>query len=70
MDRQERISEIYRTESRRVFATLARLLRDLDLAEEAMQEAFALAVTQWQTTGVPDNPRAWLISTGRSGTAN
>ena len=59
------VDEIYRLESRRVFATLVRLLRDFDLAEEAMHEAFALAVTQWGESGVPENPRAWLISTGR-----
>jgi RNA polymerase sigma-70 factor (ECF subfamily) len=59
------IEEIYRTESRRVLATLIRLLRDFDLAEEAMQEAFAAAVEQWPRDGVPANPRAWLVSTGR-----
>ena len=59
------VDELYRSESRRVFATLVRLLRDFDLAEEAMHEAFALAVTQWIESGVPDNPRAWLVSTGR-----
>ena len=59
------VEEVYRSESRRVFATLVRLLRDFDLAEEAMHEAFALAVTQWTESGVPENPRAWLISTGR-----
>jgi RNA polymerase sigma-70 factor (ECF subfamily) len=59
------VDALYRTESRRVFASLVRLLRDFDLAEEAMQEAFALAVTQWIQTGVPENPRAWLVSTGR-----
>ena len=59
------VDKVYRLESRRVFATLVRLLRDFDLAEEAMHEAFALAVTQWAESGVPENPRAWLISTGR-----
>jgi RNA polymerase sigma-70 factor (ECF subfamily) len=59
------IDEIYRTESRRVLATLIRLLRDFDLAEEAMQEAFAAAVEQWPRDGVPANPRPWLVSTGR-----
>ncbi|WP_166831683.1 RNA polymerase sigma factor [Thalassoroseus pseudoceratinae] len=59
------IDEIYRTQSRRVFATLVRLLNDFDLAEEAMHEAFASAVDQWQRDGIPANPRAWLISTGR-----
>jgi RNA polymerase sigma-70 factor, ECF subfamily len=60
-----RLNDIYRTESRRVFATLVRLLRDFDLAEEAMHDAFALAVTQWAESGIPENPRAWLVSTGR-----
>ena len=59
------IEEIYRVDSRRIFASLVRLLRDFDAAEEAMQEAFAAAFTQWQQTGIPANPRAWLISTGR-----
>lgn len=59
------VDTIYRTESRRVFATLVRLLGDFDLAEEAMHEAFALAVGQWAESGIPDNPRAWLVSTGR-----
>jgi RNA polymerase sigma-70 factor, ECF subfamily len=56
---------VYRTESRRVYATLVRLLRDFDMAEEAMHDAFAQAVVQWAENGVPDNPRAWLVSTGR-----
>jgi RNA polymerase sigma-70 factor (ECF subfamily) len=59
------IDETYRTESRRVFASLVRLLRDFDLAEEAMHEAFAAAVERWASDGVPDNPRTWLVSTGR-----
>lgn len=59
------VDEVYRTDSRRVFATLIRLLGDFDLAEEAMHEAFAAAVEQWQREGVPANPRAWLVSTGR-----
>ncbi len=59
------VEDVYRSESRRVFATLVRLLRDFDLAEEAMHEAFALAVTQWAESGIPESPRAWLISTGR-----
>ena len=57
--------EVYRSESRRVLATLIRLLGDFDLAEEAMQEAFAAALEQWPREGVPSNPRAWLVSTGR-----
>ncbi len=59
------IDEIYRTESRRVFASLVRLIRDFDLAEEALHEAFAAAVERWEHEGVPQNPRAWLVSTGR-----
>ena len=62
---QRQIEAIYRTESRRVFATLVRLLRDFDLAEEALHEAFAAAVERWVVEGVPANPRAWLVSTGR-----
>jgi RNA polymerase sigma-70 factor, ECF subfamily len=60
-----RIEALYRTESRRVLATLVRLLGDFDLAEEALQDAFAAAVTQWPRDGLPANPRAWLVSTGR-----
>src|SRR5512134_2617721 len=56
---------VYRTESRRVFATLIRLLGDFDVAEEALHDAFAAAVEQWPREGVPDNPRAWLVSAGR-----
>lgn len=59
------VGEVYRTESRRVYATLVRLLKDFDLAEEAMHDAFATAVESWRTEGVPNNPRAWLVSTGR-----
>jgi RNA polymerase sigma-70 factor (ECF subfamily) len=59
------IDQVYRTESRRVIATLIRLLGDFDLAEEAMQEAFTAAVEKWPAEGVPRNPRAWLVSTGR-----
>ncbi len=62
---RERIEATYRTESRRVFASLVRLVRDFDLAEEALHEAFAAAVERWAVEGVPDNPRAWLVSTGR-----
>src|SRR5215471_13758036 len=60
-----RVEEIYRTESRRVLATLIRLLGDFDLAEEALQNAFAAAVAAWPRDGVPQNPRAWLVSAGR-----
>jgi RNA polymerase sigma-70 factor (ECF subfamily) len=56
---------LFRTESRRVFATLVRLLGDLDLAEEALAEAFRAALEQWPREGVPENPRAWLVSAGR-----
>ena len=60
-----RVDEIYRAGSRQVLATLIRLLNDFDLAEEALHEAFAAAVEQWPRDGVPANPRAWLVSTGR-----
>ena len=59
------IEAVYRAESRRVLATLVRLLGDFDLAEEATQDAFAAALAQWSTAGVPANPRAWLVSAGR-----
>src|SRR5436853_6123222 len=61
----EEIQRIYRTESRRVFATLVRLLGDFDVAEEALHDAFRAALEQWPAEGIPDNPRAWLVSTGR-----
>lgn len=64
-DVRQFIDELYRTESRRVFATLVRLLNDFDLAEEAMHEAFTSAFVKWQEEGIPRNPRAWLVSTGR-----
>ncbi|WP_323987354.1 RNA polymerase sigma factor [Pseudomonas canadensis] len=59
------VEAIYRRESRRVLATLIRLLGDFDLAEEALHEAFFVALQRWSQEGVPDNPRAWLVSTGR-----
>jgi RNA polymerase sigma-70 factor (ECF subfamily) len=59
------VESLYRLESGRVLATLVRLLGDLDLAEEAMHEAFAAALESWSETGIPDNPRPWLISTAR-----
>jgi RNA polymerase sigma-70 factor, ECF subfamily len=59
------VEEIYRTQSRRVYATLVRLLGDFDLAEEALQESFAIAVQKWAQEGVPANPVGWLISTAR-----
>src|ERR1700716_3149952 len=61
----ETVNAVYRSESRRVLATLIRLLGDFDVAEEALQEAFASAVAQWPREGVPANPRAWLGSAGR-----
>jgi len=61
----ESIDAIYRTESRRVFATLVRMLGDFDLAEEALHDAFRAALKQWPREGVPANPRAWLVSAGR-----
>jgi RNA polymerase sigma-70 factor, ECF subfamily len=61
----ERVDSLYRTESRRIFATLVRLLGDFDLAEEALHEAFTAAVERWAQDGVPQNPCSWLISTGR-----
>jgi RNA polymerase sigma-70 factor (ECF subfamily) len=61
----EKVGAVYRAESRRVFATLVRLLGDFDLAEEALHEAFRAALEQWPRDGIPDNPRAWLVSAGR-----
>ncbi|WP_065259309.1 RNA polymerase sigma factor [Pseudomonas bananamidigenes] len=60
-----RVEQVYREDSRRILATLIRLLGDFDLAEEALHEAFFVAVERWQRDGVPDNPRAWLVSAGR-----
>jgi RNA polymerase sigma-70 factor (ECF subfamily) len=62
---REKIDEIYRLESRRVLATLIRLLGDFDLAEEALHEAFTTALEQWAREGLPKNPRTWLVSVGR-----
>ena len=62
---QRKVEAIYRAESRRVFATLVRFLGDFDLAEEALHDAFRAALEQWPAQGIPDNPRAWLVSTGR-----
>jgi RNA polymerase sigma-70 factor, ECF subfamily len=67
---RETIARIYRDESPRALATLIRLLGDFDAAEEALQEAFTIAVTQWERDGVPANPRAWLVSTGRNRTVD
>jgi RNA polymerase sigma-70 factor (ECF subfamily) len=62
---RNKIEDVYRTDSRRVLATLIRLLGDFELAEEALQNAFAAAMEQWPRDGVPDNPRAWLVTAGR-----
>jgi RNA polymerase sigma-70 factor, ECF subfamily len=62
---RERVDAVYRSDSRRVLATLIRLLGDFDLAEEALHDAFTAAVEQWPRDGAPSNPRAWLVSTGR-----
>jgi RNA polymerase sigma-70 factor (ECF subfamily) len=62
---REIVDGIYRSESRRVFATLIRLLGDFDVAEEALHDAFRAALEQWPQQGVPANPRAWLVSAGR-----
>jgi RNA polymerase sigma-70 factor (ECF subfamily) len=64
-DVRELVEALYRTESCHVLATLIRLLGDFDTAEEALHDAFAVAVVQWARDGVPTNPRAWLVSTGR-----
>ena len=63
---QQEIDRIYRAESRRILATLIRLLGDFDVAEEALQDAFGIALEQWARDGVPANPRTWLVSTGRN----
>jgi len=65
MQAREKVEKVYKSESRQVLATLIRLLKDFDLAEEALHEAFAAAMEQWSRDGVPANPRAWLVSTGR-----
>ena len=62
---RERVDEVYRSDSRRVLATLIRLLGDFDIAEEALHDAFRAALEQWPRDGVPANPRAWLVSAGR-----
>lgn len=64
-DIKDLVDDLYRREGRRIFATLVRLVGDFELAEEAMQEAFSAALESWQKDGVPKNPRAWLVSTGR-----
>jgi len=62
---RERVDAVYRSDSRRVLATLIRLLGDFDLAEEALHDAFTAAVERWPLDGIPSNPRAWLVSAGR-----
>src|ERR1700738_3879564 len=62
---REQIDALYRSDSRRVLATLIRFLGGFDAAEEAMHDAFTAALDSWPSEGVPENPRAWLISTGR-----
>ncbi|HEY7218663.1 MAG TPA: RNA polymerase sigma factor [Candidatus Binatia bacterium] len=62
---RDRVDAVYRSESRHVLATLIRLLGDFDLAEEALHDAFGAALEQWPRDGMPANPRAWLVSTGR-----
>jgi RNA polymerase sigma-70 factor, ECF subfamily len=62
---RETVDAVYRSESRRVLATLIRLLGDFELAEEALHDAFAAAIQQWPQDGIPANPRAWLVTTGR-----
>jgi RNA polymerase sigma-70 factor (ECF subfamily) len=62
---REMVDAVYRADSRRVLATLIRLLGDFDLAEEALHDAFTAAVERWPRDGAPANPRAWLVSTGR-----
>jgi RNA polymerase sigma-70 factor (ECF subfamily) len=62
---QEIVDDVYRSESRRILATLIRLLGDFDLAEDALHDAFNAAMMQWPLEGVPTNPRAWLVSAGR-----
>src|SRR6202163_1932482 len=64
-DLREKVDAVYRSDSRRVLATLIRLLGDFDLAEEALHNAFVAAIEQWPRDGVPANPRAWLVSAGR-----
>src|SRR5437016_10447990 len=62
---RQNLESVYRLESRRILATLIRLLGDFDLAEDALHDAFTAALERWPNEGVPANPRAWLVSTGR-----
>jgi RNA polymerase sigma-70 factor (ECF subfamily) len=63
---EQEIGRLYQAESRRILATLIRLLGDFDVAEEALQDAFGVALEQWARDGIPTNPRTWLVSTGRN----
>src|SRR5512145_468667 len=65
LDTDAAVAAVYRSDWGRIVATLIRLVRDFDVAEEAAQEAFAAAVDQWRVSGVPDVPRAWIIQTAR-----
>src|SRR6201984_656102 len=62
---QEKVDAVYRSESRRILATLIRLLGDFELAEDALHDAFSAALERWPKEGVPANPRAWLVAAGR-----
>src|SRR5215470_3477490 len=62
---REAVDAVYRSDSRRVLATLIRLLGDFDVAEEAMHQGFAAALEQWERDGIPQNARAWLVTAGR-----
>src|SRR3984957_9356716 len=62
---REKVDSVYRSESRRIFAPLIRLLGDFELAEDSLHDAFSAALEQWPKEGVPANPRAWLVSAGR-----
>src|SRR5437763_5485291 len=65
LDADEAVEVLYRSDWGRIIAALIRLFGDFEIAEEAAQEAFAAAVDQWRTSGVPDMPRAWIIQTAR-----
>src|SRR5216683_5179848 len=64
-DASAAIDAVYRSDWGRIVATLIRLVGDFDIAEEAAQEAFAVAVDQWRTSGIPESPRTWIIQTAR-----
>src|SRR6266481_2309724 len=65
VDANAAVDAVYRSDWGRIVATLIRLVRDFDVAEEAAQEAFTVAVDQWRTSGIPEFPRAWIIQTAR-----